>query len=56
MDWWQRDRAAWLMRPNDPFVDVVAETLLDRLEVLNLTLLGFSFLCSVCYYHSSIMV
>ncbi|CAK7327852.1 unnamed protein product [Dovyalis caffra] len=28
----QRDRAAWLMRPNDPFVDAVAENLLDRLE------------------------
>ncbi|KAL5559863.1 hypothetical protein UlMin_036074 [Ulmus minor] len=28
----QRDRAAWLMRPNDTFVDAVAENLLDRLE------------------------
>ncbi|XP_044509981.1 putative methyltransferase At1g22800, mitochondrial isoform X1 [Mangifera indica] len=28
----QRDRAAWLMRPNDCFVDAVAENLLDRLE------------------------
>ncbi|KAK2658421.1 hypothetical protein Ddye_004954 [Dipteronia dyeriana] len=28
----QRDRAAWLMRPNDYFVDAVAENLLDRLE------------------------
>lgn len=28
----QRDRAAWLMRPNDSFVDTVAENLLDRLE------------------------
>lgn len=28
----QRDRAAWLMRPNDSFVDAVAENLLDRLE------------------------
>nr|POE58284.1 putative methyltransferase at1g22800 [Quercus suber] len=27
-----RDRAAWLMRPNDSFVDAVAENLLDRLE------------------------
>lgn len=30
---WQRDRAAWLMRPNDSFVDAVADNLLDRLEV-----------------------
>ncbi|KAL9437685.1 hypothetical protein AB3S75_023536 [Citrus x aurantiifolia] len=28
----QRDRAAWLTRPNDSFVDAVAENLLDRLE------------------------
>ncbi|KAF5183129.1 Arginine-hydroxylase ndufaf5 protein [Thalictrum thalictroides] len=28
----QRDRAAWLMQPNDPFVDTVAENMLDRLE------------------------
>lgn len=28
----QRDRAAWLMRPNDSFVDTVADNLLDRLE------------------------
>ncbi|KAJ6433693.1 hypothetical protein OIU84_017399 [Salix udensis] len=28
----QRDRAAWLMRPSDPFVDAVADNLLDRLE------------------------
>ncbi|KAL3841127.1 hypothetical protein ACJIZ3_025718 [Penstemon smallii] len=28
----QRDRAAWLMRPNDSLVDAVAENLLDRLE------------------------
>lgn len=28
----QRDRAAWLMRPKDSFVDTVAENLLDRLE------------------------
>ncbi|KAH7522889.1 hypothetical protein ACOSP7_009167 [Xanthoceras sorbifolium] len=28
----QRDRAAWLKRPNDTFVDAVAENLLDRLE------------------------
>lgn len=28
----QRDRAAWLMHPNDSFVDAVAENLLDRLE------------------------
>ncbi|PIA36116.1 hypothetical protein AQUCO_03400195v1 [Aquilegia coerulea] len=28
----QRDRAAWLMRPNDPFLDTVAENMLDRLE------------------------
>uniref|UniRef100_A0A2N9J3F3 Methyltransferase type 11 domain-containing protein n=1 Tax=Fagus sylvatica TaxID=28930 RepID=A0A2N9J3F3_FAGSY len=28
----QRDRAAWLMRPKDSFVDAVAENLLDRLE------------------------
>ncbi|EOY17054.1 S-adenosyl-L-methionine-dependent methyltransferases superfamily protein [Theobroma cacao] len=28
----QRDRAAWLLRPNDSFVDAVAENLLDRLE------------------------
>ncbi|KAF2296987.1 hypothetical protein GH714_014124 [Hevea brasiliensis] len=28
----QRDRAAWLMRPNDSFVDAVADNLLDRLE------------------------
>ncbi|KAL3737020.1 hypothetical protein ACJRO7_025874 [Eucalyptus globulus] len=28
----QRDRAAWLMRPSDCFVDSVAENLLDRLE------------------------
>ncbi|KAE8022298.1 hypothetical protein FH972_008108 [Carpinus fangiana] len=28
----QRDRAAWLMRPKDCFVDTVAENLLDRLE------------------------
>lgn len=33
---WQRDRAAWLMGPNDSLVDNVAENLLDRLEVLNL--------------------
>jgi hypothetical protein len=32
--WWQRDRAAWLMRPKDSFVDAVAENLLDRLEVV----------------------
>jgi hypothetical protein len=31
---WQRDRAAWLMRPKDCFVDTVAENLLDRLEVI----------------------
>lgn len=28
----QRDRAAWLMRPDDSFVNAVAENLLDRLE------------------------
>ncbi|KAL7200078.1 hypothetical protein ACSBR2_022230 [Camellia fascicularis] len=28
----QRDRAAWLMRPNDSLVDAVADNLLDRLE------------------------
>ncbi|GLU10588.1 hypothetical protein SLE2022_273810 [Rubroshorea leprosula] len=28
----QRDRAAWLMGPNDSFVDAVAENILDRLE------------------------
>ncbi|EEF34362.1 putative methyltransferase At1g22800, mitochondrial [Ricinus communis] len=28
----QRDRAAWLMRPNDSFVNAVADNLLDRLE------------------------
>ncbi|XP_038713229.1 putative methyltransferase At1g22800, mitochondrial [Tripterygium wilfordii] len=28
----QRDRAAWLMRPNDSLVDAVTENLLDRLE------------------------
>ncbi|KAL3637089.1 hypothetical protein CASFOL_019388 [Castilleja foliolosa] len=28
----QRDRAAWLMRPNDSLLDAVAENLLDRLE------------------------
>ncbi|GAB4853501.1 hypothetical protein Ancab_017692 [Ancistrocladus abbreviatus] len=28
----QRDRAAWLMRPGDSFVNSVAENLLDRLE------------------------
>ncbi|CAA2985770.1 methyltransferase At1g22800 isoform X1 [Olea europaea subsp. europaea] len=28
----QRDRAAWLMRPNDSLLDTVAENLLDRLE------------------------
>ncbi|CAA0837394.1 Putative methyltransferase [Striga hermonthica] len=28
----QRDRAAWLMRPNDSLQDAVAENLLDRLE------------------------
>ncbi|KAL1548790.1 putative methyltransferase At1g22800, mitochondrial [Salvia divinorum] len=28
----QRDRAAWLLRPGDSFVDAVAENLLDRLE------------------------
>ncbi|KAK6246659.1 hypothetical protein SCA6_009749 [Theobroma cacao] len=28
----QRDRAAWLLRPNDSLVDAVAENLLDRLE------------------------
>ncbi|KAJ6379525.1 hypothetical protein OIU76_016211 [Salix suchowensis] len=28
----QRDRSAWLMRPGDPFVDAVADNLLDRLE------------------------
>ncbi|KAK0575727.1 hypothetical protein LWI29_005949 [Acer saccharum] len=28
----QRDRSAWLMRPDDSFVDAVAENLLDRLE------------------------
>ncbi|GAV69773.1 Methyltransf_11 domain-containing protein [Cephalotus follicularis] len=28
----QRDRAAWLMCRNDPFVDAVAENLLDRLQ------------------------
>ncbi|XP_022719815.1 putative methyltransferase At1g22800, mitochondrial isoform X1 [Durio zibethinus] len=28
----QRDRAAWLLRPNDSFVHAVAENLLDRLE------------------------
>jgi NADH dehydrogenase [ubiquinone] 1 alpha subcomplex assembly factor 5 len=32
--WLQRDRAAWLMRPSDPFVDAVADNLLDRLEVV----------------------
>ncbi|XP_052201049.1 putative methyltransferase At1g22800, mitochondrial isoform X3 [Diospyros lotus] len=32
----QRDRAAWLMRPKDSFVDAVAENLLDRLEAQNL--------------------
>lgn len=29
----QRDRAAWLMRPNDSLLDTVSENLLDRLEV-----------------------
>ncbi|KDP45632.1 hypothetical protein JCGZ_17239 [Jatropha curcas] len=33
----QRDRAAWLMRPNDCLVDAVAENLLDRLEDCNKT-------------------
>ncbi|MBA0632361.1 hypothetical protein Godav_001120 [Gossypium davidsonii] len=28
----QRDRAAWLLRPNDSFVHAVAENLVDRLE------------------------
>ncbi|KAL2501993.1 putative methyltransferase [Forsythia ovata] len=28
----RRDRAAWLMRPNDSLLDTVAENLLDRLE------------------------
>ncbi|XWS23323.1 hypothetical protein CRYUN_Cryun28dG0002800 [Craigia yunnanensis] len=28
----QRDRAAWLLRPNDSFVHAVAENLIDRLE------------------------
>ncbi|XVF30153.1 hypothetical protein REPUB_Repub16aG0032700 [Reevesia pubescens] len=28
----QRDRAAWLLRPNDSFVHAVADNLLDRLE------------------------
>ncbi|XP_073132308.1 putative methyltransferase At1g22800, mitochondrial isoform X1 [Henckelia pumila] len=28
----QRDRAAWLMRPNDSLLDAVAENLLDRLD------------------------
>ncbi|KAL5702580.1 hypothetical protein ACHQM5_027782 [Ranunculus cassubicifolius] len=28
----QRDRAAWIMKPNDPFLDAVAENMLDRLE------------------------
>nr|GMC97817.1 putative methyltransferase At1g22800 [Ipomoea batatas] len=28
----QRDRAAWLMRPNDSLLDTVSENLLDRLE------------------------
>ncbi|VFQ72290.1 unnamed protein product [Cuscuta campestris] len=28
----QRDRAAWLMRPNDSLLDTVCENLLDRLE------------------------
>lgn len=32
-NWLQRDRAAWLMRPNDSFIDAVAENILDRLEV-----------------------
>lgn len=37
--WWliferQRDRAAWLLRPNDSFVHAVAENLVDRLEVV----------------------
>lgn len=34
VSWWQRDRAAWLMRPKDCFVDTVADNLLDRLEVV----------------------
>lgn len=33
---WQRDRAAWLMKPKDSLVDTVAENLLDRLEVFSL--------------------
>lgn len=28
----QRDRAAWIMKPEDPFLDAVAENMLDRLE------------------------
>ncbi|KAK8591806.1 hypothetical protein V6N13_031834 [Hibiscus sabdariffa] len=28
----QRDRAAWLLRPNDSFIHAVAENLVDRLE------------------------
>uniref|UniRef100_A0A2P2L456 Uncharacterized protein n=1 Tax=Rhizophora mucronata TaxID=61149 RepID=A0A2P2L456_RHIMU len=36
----QRDRAAWLMCPNDPFMDAVAENLLDRLEVISFSFSG----------------
>jgi NADH dehydrogenase [ubiquinone] 1 alpha subcomplex assembly factor 5 len=39
--WLQRDRAAWLMRPSDPFVDAVADNLLDRLEVVTSYLLVY---------------
>lgn len=31
--WQQLDRASWLMRSKDSFVDSVADNLLDRLEV-----------------------
>lgn len=38
----QRDRAAWLMPPNDPLLDTVAHNLLDRLQVPTSLFLSFS--------------
>ncbi|KAK8591786.1 hypothetical protein V6N13_031816 [Hibiscus sabdariffa] len=36
----QRDRAAWLLRPNDSFIHAVAENLVDRLEPFALATAG----------------
>lgn len=44
----QRDRAAWLMRPNDSLLDTVADNLLDRLEVSIKFLYVSSFLVLLC--------